>query len=185
MVKEAPTATVVLMLEFVDMATGETVGSVQAIGECQGGGINIGATDYKNGPSFNMVTDSSRPLGKATQLSIDDAAPKITSWMVHPPHRTEAKAVRVDVEGGVTQADINRGSSLGVEVGEEMSLAHPGEPIRDLDAREMLGTKAVIRLGGAASSPCRTPGRGTGHLRQRGGRKGRGALPRLCLGYLR
>ncbi len=124
-------AHVAVIIRLIDTTTGEVLNSKRVEGKAKSGGIgwNVNAGSV----SFGSDGFKKTPLGKATQIAIDNAVAYIASEMSSIPFKG-----RVIKASGDT-IYISAGARNNVSVGDTFSVYNAGEPLIDPDTGETLG----------------------------------------------
>lgn len=120
-----------VIIRLIDTTTGEVLSSQRVEGKAKSGGVSWGADTH--GVSFGSDGFKKTPLGKATQIAIDNAVAFIASEMQTIPF--QAKVIR---NAGST-IYINAGERNNVSVGDTFNVYSAGEPLIDPDTGETLG----------------------------------------------
>ncbi|MBI4390117.1 MAG: hypothetical protein HY580_08045 [Nitrospinae bacterium] len=127
------TAHVAVILRIIDTTTGEVLDSARVEGKAEGSGLKFGAS--VGGVDFGTEGFAKTPLGKATQIAIDNAVLKIVERLKAVPIAGRI----VKVAGG----DIytNLGERNGVAPGDVFQVFAPGEELINPDTGERLGSE--------------------------------------------
>jgi len=123
-----------LILRLIDTTTGEVLDSQRVEGKAASGGIVFGGGSSI--ASFKSDSFKTTPLGKATQLAIDDAVFKIASRLKDVPF--QGRVIKIN---GEDELLIRGGASAGMSVGDTFTLYSVGESLVDPDTGEQLGTE--------------------------------------------
>lgn len=123
-----------LILKLIDTTTGEVLDSQRVEGKAASGGIVFGGDSSI--VSFKSDSFKTTPLGKATQLAIDDAVFKIASRLKDVPF--QGRVIKIN---GEDELLIRGGASAGMSVGDTFTLYSVGESLVDPDTGEQLGTE--------------------------------------------
>ena len=122
-----------LIIRLIDSTTGQVLESQRVEGKAASGGmgvgVNVGIVDF--GTSGFTKT----PLGKATQIAIDNAVAIISAKMKNLPF--EGRVMKVT--GG--EIYITAGQRNGVQAGETFIVSSVGESLVDPDTGETLGSE--------------------------------------------
>ena len=124
-----------IILRLINTTTGEVLDSVRVEGKAKGGGLKFGA---KVG-GFGFGTDgfNKTPLGKATQMVIDNAVVEISEKLNHIPFSGKIIKITGDT------IYINAGSRNGVSGGDTFNVFSVGEELIDPDSGESLGSEST------------------------------------------
>ncbi len=122
-----------VIVRLIDTTTGEVLHSQRVEGKAKSGGFKLGL-DIK-GVGFGTDGFSKTPLGKATQIAIDNAVEFIASKMRGVPYQGSV----IKVSGDVIY--INAGERAGAAAGEVFSVYSVGESLIDPDTGENLGSE--------------------------------------------
>lgn len=126
------TAHVAVIIRLIDTSTGEVLDSQRVEGNAEAGGLGF---DFSgSGFGFGQEGFSKTPLGKATQIAIDNAVDYVTQKMRAIPW--EGKVVTVQGETII----INSGTNTGIQVGDQFTVFHKGEDFIDPDTGMLLGS---------------------------------------------
>jgi len=123
-----------LILKLIDTTTGEVLDSQRVEGKAASGSIGIGVDSSV--ASFKSDSFKTTPLGKATQLAIDDAVFKIASKLKDVPF--QARVVKIISENEML---ISGGARTGVSEGDTFTLYSVGESLVDPATGEQLGSE--------------------------------------------
>jgi len=123
-----------LIIRLIDTTTGEVLDSQRVEGKAASGGVDIGWES--SGASFQSDSFKTTPLGKATQLAIDEAVFLIASRLKDVPF--QGRVIKVN---GEDELLIRGGVSAGMSVGDTFTLYSVGESLVDPDTGEQLGTE--------------------------------------------
>jgi curli biogenesis system outer membrane secretion channel CsgG len=124
-------AHVAVIIRLIDTTTGQVLNSKRVEGKAKSGGISWGAST--GGVTFGSQGFKKTPLGKATQIAIDNAVAYIASEMENVPFKGRV----IKSSGGVIY--INAGGRNNVSVGDTFGVYSAGEPLIDPDTGETLG----------------------------------------------
>ncbi len=137
-------ASVVLDIKLEDTTTGIIADSVKAEGLAKSSGtaLNVDMKGFKfNGSSFQNT-----PLGHATRQAIEKAVRFICDRMDQVEWQARVATVVTD-EGKGTELYLACGSDMGIKVGDELEVFHPGKVIEDPDTHVVLTTTKGVRIG--------------------------------------
>ncbi|MBW1852093.1 MAG: hypothetical protein JRJ15_11805 [Deltaproteobacteria bacterium] len=124
-------AHVAVIIRLIDTTTGQVLNSKRVEGTAKSGGISWGAKTH--GANFGSEGFSKTPLGKATQIAIDNAVAYIASEMENVPFTGKV----IKSSGGTIY--INAGKRNNVRIGDTFNVYSAGEPLIDPDTGETLG----------------------------------------------
>lgn len=134
-------ATVVLDIRICDAATGVVVDSVKGTGKVKSSAtqanltikeINLGGSNFQESP-----------LGEATRRAIADCVKQICQKMEKYPW--EARVAELEADGSAVY--INAGSTMGIKVGDEFDIFHPGREITDPETKTVIGRTKDAKCG--------------------------------------
>lgn len=121
-----------LTIRLVDTTTGEVLDSQRVEGTATSGGLS---TDIDlGGVSFGNSSFKETPMGKATQMAIDDAVSKITAKLKNVSF--QARVVKIN---GDNEMLISGGKRAGISEGDSFILWSVGEALVDPSTGEQLG----------------------------------------------
>lgn len=126
-------AHVAVILRIIDSTTGQVLDSVRVEGEAKAGGMKIGLGI--KGVDIGTEGFKKTPLGKATQIAIDNAVVKIAEKLEKIPF--EGRIIKS--ENGVIYTNI--GHRNGADVGSVFSVYSLGEEVVDPETGESLGSE--------------------------------------------
>lgn len=134
-------ATVVLDIRIYDAATSVILDSVKGTGKVKSSatGVNV---DYSN-IQVGGATFQDSPLGEATRRAIADCVKQICQRMEKYPW--EARVAELETDGSAVY--INAGSTMGVKVGDEFDIFHPGRDITDPETKTSIGRTKDTKCG--------------------------------------
>jgi curli biogenesis system outer membrane secretion channel CsgG len=122
-----------LIIRLIDTTTGEVLDSERVEGTAESGGmklgVDIGIVDFGT-DSFKKT-----PLGKATQIAIDNAVQFISAKLKDRPF--QGRVVKCS-EGDII---ISAGDQVGANVGDTFTVYSVGEELVDPDTGELLGVE--------------------------------------------
>ncbi len=123
-----------LIIRLIDTTTGEVLDSQRVEGKAESGGFDFGLDIG----GFDFGTDSFKktPLGKATQIAIDNAVEYIASELRDMPF--QGRVVKCSADGEVY---ISAGDNAGAQVGDTFTVYSVGEELVDPDTGELLGVE--------------------------------------------
>lgn len=128
-------AHVAVIIYLYDTTTGQVLDSQRCEGKAESGGLSIGVAQRDWG--FGTSGFKSTPLGKATQMAIDNAVVYITRKMASVPWQGRI----VKAEGD--KLYLNVGRSGGINVGDEFNVYREGEALIDPESGLNLGAEAT------------------------------------------
>jgi curli biogenesis system outer membrane secretion channel CsgG len=123
-----------LIIRLIDTTTGEVLNSKRVEGKAQSGGFKLGL----DLGSVDFGTDNFKktPLGKATQIAIDNAVEYIASELRDLPF--QGTVVKADSDGEVY---ISAGDEVGAQEGDTFTVYSVGEELIDPSTGELLGVE--------------------------------------------
>jgi curli biogenesis system outer membrane secretion channel CsgG len=123
-----------LIIRLIDTTTGEVLNSKRVEGKAQSGGFKLGL----DLGSVDFGTDSFKktPLGKASQIAIDNAVEYIASELRDLPF--QGSVIKYDSGGEVF---ISAGQKVGAQVGNKFTVYSVGEELVDPVTGELLGSE--------------------------------------------
>lgn len=127
------TAHVAVILRIIDSTSGQVLDSIRVEGEARAGGMKIGLDI--SGVDLGTEGFKRTPLGKATQIAIDNAVVKIAEKLEKVPF--EGRIIKVEDKIIYT----NIGARNGVSVGSVFNAYGLGEEIVDPQTGENLGSE--------------------------------------------
>lgn len=130
---EKKEAHVGLIIRLIDTTTGEVLDSHRVEGKAKAGGFKLGVD--LGGIDFGTKSFKKTPLGKATQIAIDNAVEFIVSKLKDLPFQGRV----IKVKGG--EVYISAGERNGATVGDIFTVYSEGEELIDPDTGELLGTE--------------------------------------------
>ena len=122
-----------VIIRLIDTTTGQVLYSQRVEGKAKSGGFKLGLNIQ--GVGFGTDGFQKTPLGKATQIAIDNAVEFIASKMKDVPYQGNVIKVSGDV------AYINAGKRSGAQAGEVFTVYSVGEELMDPDTGELLGSE--------------------------------------------
>ncbi|CEK19694.1 CsgG/HfaB family protein [Chthonomonas calidirosea] len=140
------TAMVGIDVRLYDVATGEVIDSVHAVGRATASGTAI---FYNKGDvGLTMAAVSNTPLGEAVRRAIAQAVLFICNRMQAVPWEGRI----ADIEMGDNNSQdlyLNAGSDAGLQVGDKLDILHPGHAIVDPDTQTVIGRTKDVEVGQA------------------------------------
>jgi len=128
-----------VIIQLVDSTTGEILDSERVEGQARAGGFSIGYSG-----TFSLGTSSFKktPLGKAVQITIDNAVKVISDKLEDLPWKGRVSLVK---EGTIY---INSGKNTGVKKGATFAVYREGETIVDPETGMELGceTEGIAQI---------------------------------------
>ena len=121
-----------VIIQLIDSTTGEILESKRVEGEAKGGGLSVG---YSGAIDVNSSSFKSTPLGKAIQVTIDQAVDYLAKKLSSIPWKGKV----VTVKDGLVF--VNSGVTAGVSVGDTFSIYKEGEAMVDPDTGMNLGSE--------------------------------------------
>jgi curli biogenesis system outer membrane secretion channel CsgG len=128
------TASMAVIIQLIDSTTGEVLDSKRVEGEARSGGLSVG---YSGSFDLSSSNFKKTPLGKAVQMSIDQAVEYISKKLSEVPWKGKVVTLK---EGVVF---INAGENANVQVGDTFQVLREGEPLIDPDTGIDLGSEAT------------------------------------------
>ncbi|MEE8575534.1 MAG: CsgG/HfaB family protein [Thermodesulfobacteriota bacterium] len=122
-----------LIIRMINTTTGEVIASERVEGKAKAGGFNLGLDIGSVG--FGTSSFKKTPLGKATQIAIDNAVEIIASTLRELPY--QGRVIKVSGE----EVYLSAGERNGASVGDEFRVYTVGEELVDPDTGEMLGSE--------------------------------------------
>lgn len=122
-----------VIVRLIDTTTGQVLQSQRVEGKAKSGGFNLGLDI--NGIGFGTDGFNKTPLGKATQIAIDNAVEFIASKMKNIPYKGNV----IKVSGDTVY--LNAGKRSGANTGEIFAVYSVGEELMDPDTGELLGSE--------------------------------------------
>jgi curli biogenesis system outer membrane secretion channel CsgG len=123
-----------LIIRLIDTTTGEVLASQRVEGKAASGGVKFGMDVA--GVQFGTSGFSKTPLGKATQMAIDNAVNLISEKLKNVPF--QARIVKVN---GDDEVLISGGQKTGVSEGDVFTVYSVGESLVDPATGEQLGSE--------------------------------------------
>jgi curli biogenesis system outer membrane secretion channel CsgG len=122
-----------LIIRLINSTTGEVLASERVEGTAKAGGfdlgLDIGSVDFGTS-SFKKM-----PLGKATQIAIDNAVEIIAEKLRAVPYQGRIVKVAGD------DVYVSAGEKAGAKVGDEFTVFSVGEELVDPETGEILGAE--------------------------------------------
>ncbi|MFQ5480405.1 MAG: CsgG/HfaB family protein [Thermodesulfobacteriota bacterium] len=122
-----------LIIRMIDTTTSEVLASKRVEGKAKSGGLNFGINVGSVG--FGTKGFKKTPLGKATQIAIDNAVEAISSGLENIPYQGRVILVKGE------SLYLSAGTRTGAAVGDEFTVYSLGEELVDPDTGEMLGSE--------------------------------------------
>ena len=123
-----------LIIRLIDTTTGEVLDSQRVEGKATAGGTSFGMNVA--GVGFGTSGFAKTPLGKATQMAIDNAVSLIAGKLKGVPF--QARIVKVNGEDEVL---ISGGEKTGISNGDTFTIYSVGEALVDPTTGEQLGSE--------------------------------------------
>jgi curli biogenesis system outer membrane secretion channel CsgG len=123
-----------LIIRLIDTTTGEVLDSQRVEGKAASGGMKFGMDVA--GVDFGTSGFSKTPLGKATQMAIDNAVSIIAAKLKNVPF--QARIVKVN---GDDEVLISGGAKTGIAEGDVFTIYSVGESLVDPATGEQLGSE--------------------------------------------
>jgi hypothetical protein len=127
-------AHVAVIIRLIDTTTTEVLASQRVEGEAKSGGLSFSAA--VSGVDFGQDSFSKTPMGKATQMAIDQAVEFISGKMQDVAWK--GKVIKTEADGNIL---INAGQTAGMQAGTVLKVSRPGEPVLDPDTGMELGAE--------------------------------------------
>jgi curli biogenesis system outer membrane secretion channel CsgG len=122
-----------LIIRLIDTTTGQVLDSKRVEGTAKSGGFKLGFNIGDAG--FGTESFKKTPLGKATQIAIDNAVEFIAAKMRNLPFQGRV----IKVSGN--DVYLGAGEQYGASVGETFTVYRKGEELVDPDTGEILGSE--------------------------------------------
>lgn len=122
-----------LIIRLIDTTTGQVIDSQRVEGKAESGGFKLGID--LSGVGFGTDSFKKTPIGKATQIAIDNAVAFIVQRMKDVPF--SARVIKVSSRG----IYISAGKRSGAAVGDTFKVYSVGEELIDPDTGEVLGSE--------------------------------------------
>jgi curli biogenesis system outer membrane secretion channel CsgG len=123
-----------VIIRLIDTTTGEVLASQRCEGKAAAGGVGLGANVA--GVQFGTSGFSKTPLGKAMQMTIDNAVAVITDKLKGVPF--QARVIKVN---GDDELLISGGAKTGIAEGDTFTVYSVGENLVDPATGEQLGAE--------------------------------------------
>lgn len=138
------TAMVGIDVRIYDVATGEVIDSVHAVGHASSNGTAIAYNNADVGLTMDAISNT--PLGEAVRRAIAQAVLFICNRMQKIPW--EGRIADIEMGDNNTQdIYINAGADAGLKVGDRLQILHPGHPIVDPDTQTVIGRTKDVEAG--------------------------------------
>jgi len=121
-----------VIIQLIDSTTGEILESKRVEGEASGGGLSVG---YSGAIDVNSSSFKKTPLGKAVQITIDQAVDYLAKKLSALPWQGKV----VTVKDGLVF--VNSGKTAGVQAGDAFAVYKEGEAMVDPDTGMNLGSE--------------------------------------------
>jgi curli biogenesis system outer membrane secretion channel CsgG len=121
-----------VIIQLVDSTTGEIIESKRVEGDASSGGLSVG---YSGAIDVNSSSFKKTPLGKAVQITIDQAVDYLARKLSLLPW--EGKVVTVKD----ALVFVNSGKTAGIQVGDAFAIYREGEALIDPDTGMNLGSE--------------------------------------------
>jgi curli biogenesis system outer membrane secretion channel CsgG len=122
-----------LIIRLIDTTTGQVLDSQRVEGKAEAGGVSLGLNVA--GVDFGTEGFKKTPLGKATQIAIDNAVNLIANKLKQLPF--QARIVKISGE----DVYISGGSKAGMAAGDAFTVYSVGEELVDPATGEHLGAQ--------------------------------------------
>ncbi len=122
-----------LIIRLIDTTTGQVLDSERVEGKAKSGGFKLGFN--VGGAGFGTDSFKKTPLGKATQIAIDNAVEFIAAKMRDLPF--QGRVIKVSGD----DIYISTGEQYGASAGETFTVYRKGEELIDPDTGEILGSE--------------------------------------------
>ena len=123
-----------LIIRLIDTTTGEVLASERVEGKASAGGVKFGVNT--GGVQFGTEGFDKTPMGKAVQMTIDEAVAKIAEKLKDVPF--QARVIKVNSDDEVL---ISGGEKTGMATGDTFTLYSVGEDLVDPTTGEQLGAE--------------------------------------------
>ncbi len=123
-----------LIIRLIDTTSGEVLASQRVEGRAASGGVRFGAS--VGGVQFGTAGFAKTPLGKAVQMTIDNAVALIVDKLKTIPF--QARIIKVNSEDELL---INGGAKTGMSDGDRFVVYGVGEALVDPFTGEQLGSE--------------------------------------------
>jgi curli biogenesis system outer membrane secretion channel CsgG len=127
-------AHIAIVIQLVDSTTGEILESKRVEGDAKAGGLSVG---YSGAFDLNSSSFKKTPLGKAAQITIDQAVDFVAKKLASVPWKGKVVTVKD------TLVFVNSGKNSGVAVGDAFVVYKEGEALIDPDTGMDLGSEAT------------------------------------------
>lgn len=121
-----------VIIQLIDSTTGEILESKRVEGDASGGGFSVG---YSGAIDVNTSSFKKTPLGKAVQITIDQAVDYLANKLSALPWQGKV----VTVKDGLVF--VNSGNTAGIQVGDSFAIYKEGEVLTDPDTGMNLGSE--------------------------------------------
>jgi len=122
-----------LIIRLIDTTTGEVIDSRRVEGKAESGGFKLGLD--LSGIGFGTDSFKKTPIGKATQIAIDNAVAFIAEKMRNIPFT--ARVIKVSSSG----VYVSAGKRSNANTGDIFTVYSVGEELIDPDTGEVLGSE--------------------------------------------
>jgi curli biogenesis system outer membrane secretion channel CsgG len=122
-----------LIIRLIDTTTGEVLVSKRVEGKAKAGSFGLGINI--KGVGFGTKGFKKTPLGKATQIAIDNAVEAIAEGLRNVPYQGRVILVKGN------NIYLSAGRRTGASVGDVFTVYSRGEELIDPDTGEMLGSE--------------------------------------------
>ena len=121
-----------VIIQIIDSSTGQVLDSQRVEGKSDSSGFSIG---YSGSWSLGTSSFKKTPLGKATQIAIDNAVEFISKRLSEIPWQGKVVTLKDNL------VYVNAGSDAGISSGSNFSVYRQGESLIDPDTGIELGTE--------------------------------------------
>jgi len=122
-----------VIIRLIDTTTGQVIDSKRVEGKAKSGGFKLGLDI--GGIGFGTDSFKKTPLGKATQIAIDNAVAYIAEKLKDVPFQGRV----IKVKGN--DIYVSAGERTGAKVGDVFTVFSVGEELVDPDTGELLGSE--------------------------------------------
>ncbi len=122
-----------LIIRMIDTTTSQVLASKRVEGKAKAGGFRLGIN--RGGIGFGTKGFKKTPLGKATQIAIDNAVEQILATLEDVPYQGRV----IKVSG--SSVYLSAGERTGASVGDVFTVYNLGEELVDPDTGEILGSE--------------------------------------------
>ena len=124
-----------LIIRLIDTTTGEVIDSQRVEGKARSKSVDLGI-NY-GGVGFGSNSSKATPLGKATQIAIDNAVEYVAGRLKNIPFQGRV----IKLKGNIVY--VSAGDKHGTNVGDVFNIYSVGEELIDPNTGEILGVDEV------------------------------------------